>query len=232
MKHSKQRKYQLPDFLSETLTQTGYERWLRGRAAAHVKRDKKRGKTTATNEAYKIAIHRAVIQSLGQDQYTGERLNWSLVGRYSNAESTAKGRHYKATLALLPSVDHVGDGLDEADFRICAWRTNDAKNDLTHKEFVALCRRVVEMAKPPRSKTPIMTSDEERFMAFEGLVQWTQASSHNRQEYQQLETDNSQIKCGMIWRCDTRPYLLFILCKFARNNDPLRGDFASNSDPS
>ena len=25
---------------------------------------------------------------------------------------------------------------------------------------------------------------------------------------------------------------VFVVCKFARNNDPLRGDFASNSDPS
>jgi hypothetical protein len=144
MKPSKLRKYQLPDFLSTTLTQTSYEKWLCGRAAAHVKRDKNRGNTIATNEAYKIAIHRAVIHSVGRDHYTGEHLDWSLVGQYSNAESKAKGRGYKATLALLPSVDHVGDGRGDADFKICAWRTNDAKNDLTHQEFVALCRRVVE----------------------------------------------------------------------------------------
>jgi hypothetical protein len=31
------------------------------------------------------------------------------------------------------------------------------------------------MAKSPTLKTPIMTPNEERFMAFEGLVQWTQA---------------------------------------------------------
>ena len=31
------------------------------------------------------------------------------------------------------------------------------------------------MAKSPKIKTPIMTPDQERFMAFEGLVQWTQA---------------------------------------------------------
>ena len=143
MKLSKLRKYQRPDFLPETVSQTTYEKWLGGRAVAHVKRDKKRGNTTATNEAYKIAIHRAVIHSGAEDYYTGEPLNWSLVGKYSNAESKANRRHYKATLALLPSVDHVGDGLGEADFKICAWRTNDAKNDQTHQEFVALCRRVV-----------------------------------------------------------------------------------------
>jgi hypothetical protein len=140
---SKSRKYGRPDFLSTKLTQASYEKWLNGRAAAHVKRDRVRGNTTASNEDYKIAIHDAVLHSGGHDHYTGELLDWSLVGRYNNAESKANGRRYKAALALLPSIDHVGDGLGEADFRLCAWRTNDAKNDLTHDEFVALCRRVV-----------------------------------------------------------------------------------------
>ena len=139
----KPRKYQRPEFLSAKPTQTSYEKWLYGRAVAHVKRDKKRGNTTATNEAYRVAIHLAVLHSGGQDHYTGEVLDWTLIGRYSNAESKANGRRYKATLALLPSIDHVGDGLGEADFKLCAWRTNDAKSDLTHDEFVALCRRVV-----------------------------------------------------------------------------------------
>ncbi len=132
----------MPDFVS-AVTQDIYEKWLHGRAVAHVKRDKKRGNTTASNEAYKIAIHRAVVESDGRDHYTGEPLNWSLLCKYSNLESEDQGRYYKAKFALLPSVDHVGDGLGEADFKICGWRTNDAKNDLTHDEFVALCRSVV-----------------------------------------------------------------------------------------
>ena len=138
------RKYQRPDFLSEDLTQAGYEKWLRRIAAAHVKRDRKRGNDTAIGEAYRLAIHSAVVHSGGFDHYTGERLHWSLVSTYSNDKSQAGGRSYKAGFALLPTVDHVGDGLGEADFKICAWRTNDAKSDLTHDEFVALCRRVVK----------------------------------------------------------------------------------------
>jgi hypothetical protein len=144
MQTQKARKYQIPDFLfSMGATQETYEKWLRGRTAAHIKRDRKRGNTTANSEAYKMAIHRAVGVCGGDDHYTGERLDWSLLCIYSNEESKAQGRRYKARLALPPSVDHVGDGLGEADFKICAWRTNDAKNDLTHDEFVALCRRVV-----------------------------------------------------------------------------------------
>jgi len=138
------RKYERPSFVPASVTQAGYEKWLKGRAIAHVKRDKKRGNLLATVEAYKAAIHCAASLSEGRDYYTGESLDWALVGSYSNEQSKIHGRRYKAKLALLPSVDHVEDGRGEANFKICAWRTNDAKHDLTHDDFVALCRRVVE----------------------------------------------------------------------------------------
>lgn len=102
-----------------------------------------RGNKTATNELYKVAIHRAVCASEGNDTYTGERLDWTLISKYDNDASKKDGRKYKALFGLLPTVDHVGDGTGVADFEICAWRTNDAKNDLTRQEFVALCRKVV-----------------------------------------------------------------------------------------
>jgi hypothetical protein len=70
-------------------------------------------------------------------------LRWDLISKYTNDESKAGKRAYKRTFADLPSVDHVGDGLGAPDFRICAWRTNDAKTDLSHEEFVSLCRAVV-----------------------------------------------------------------------------------------
>ncbi len=139
----KLRKYRMPDFLTSVLTQDAYCKWLHRRAVAHVKRDRKRGNTTATNESYKLAIHAAVISSEGRDWYTGEQLDWSLASRYSNTDSQTQRRKYKATLALLPTIDHVSDGLGDADFKVCAWRTNDAKSDLNCAEFVALCRRVV-----------------------------------------------------------------------------------------
>ena len=27
----------------------------------------------------------------------------------------------------MPTIDHIGGGLAEADFKLCAWRTNDSK---------------------------------------------------------------------------------------------------------
>jgi hypothetical protein len=138
----KPRKYQLPGSVAPLLDQQVYERWLARKAAAHAKRDRKRGNLTATIEAYKVAIHHAVETSGGRDAYTGEDLNWNLVSKYDNEESKLGRRTYKALYALLPTVDHVGDGLGVADFRICGWRTNDAKHDLSYHDFIDLCHRV------------------------------------------------------------------------------------------
>lgn len=138
------RKYQIPEFLQGRITSETYERWLRRKAAAHVKRDRERGLSGVTGEAYRVAIHKAVIQSGGRDAYTGEELDWYLVSQYDNEESK-KGRHgYKAKFALLPTVDHIEASSEAATFHICAWRTNDAKNDLSIEEFIELCVRVLK----------------------------------------------------------------------------------------
>ena len=137
------KKYGLPPFLSDKVSEQSYLRWLDRKSRAHVRRDKRRNNTSANNVAYKEAIHRAVLESNGRDYYTSELLDWSLISQYDNAESKHGRRQYKAKFALLPTIDHVGDGLGTADFKICSWRTNDAKHDLTHDDFVELCRRVV-----------------------------------------------------------------------------------------
>lgn len=133
-----------PEFLAGRCTQEVYARWLERKASAHRKRDCKRGNAEATTAAYKAAIHAAVIESGGCDAYTGLPLRWDLISTYDNVASKAGGRVYKQGLGDLPSVDHIGDGLGVPDFKICAWRTNDAKSDLAYEDFVSLCRRVVE----------------------------------------------------------------------------------------
>lgn len=136
------RKHTLPAFLAGVVTPEAYERWLSRKAAAHVKRDRKRGRT-CSNATYKEAIHAAVILSEGVDAYTGESLDWSLISTYKNEDSRA-GRHaYKAGFALLPTVDHLSSDATEASFRICSWRTNDSKNDLSVDAFMTLCRKVL-----------------------------------------------------------------------------------------
>lgn len=137
------RKHTMPVFLAESVSADAYERWLTRKAAAHVKRDRKRDQSGVTQSLYKEAIHAAVILSQGKDAYTGETLDWHLISKYNNDESKI-GRHgYKSGFALLPTVDHVNAGATEASFRICSWRTNDAKNDLSVDDFLSLCEKVL-----------------------------------------------------------------------------------------
>jgi len=137
------KKHQLPSELEQMTNQESYSRWLHRKAAAHVKRDRARGHT-CTISAYKDSIHQAVVASNGRDSYTGEPLNWSLISTYDNDASKNGRHHYKASFALLPTVDHIDASSKTASFKVCAWRTNDAKNDLSHKDFVDLCQRVLE----------------------------------------------------------------------------------------
>ena len=140
------RKYELPEFLKGVVPQAKYERWLHRKAVAHVRRDRKSGNTSATNEEYKLAIHEAVRGSKGVDAYTGETLEWALISKYDNTDSEQGGRNYKKGFALLPTVDHKGDRTGPAHFTICGRRTNDAKNDLPYEEFLELCKKVVGAA--------------------------------------------------------------------------------------
>jgi hypothetical protein len=108
---STERKYRVPSFLNSVLDQAPYQRWLGRKAAAHYKRDRKRGNDSCTRESYMIAIHAAVQRSTGMDEYTGLALDWALVSTYDNLLSKAGGRVYKRGFGNLPTVDHVGDGL-------------------------------------------------------------------------------------------------------------------------
>lgn len=143
-KSQKYRKYELPPFLKkEKFDQEKYEKWLRRKAAAHVRRDRLRNKSIIKPEDYLIKIHQAVVDSRGLDYLTNEKLDWSLISKYDNDESKKQKGAYKEKFALLPSVDHNKDDAGNLEFRICAWRTNDAKNDLSINDFKKLCRLVL-----------------------------------------------------------------------------------------
>ncbi len=135
-------KYHLPDFLDGVVSQLRYGRWLTSKARAHVNRDRKFHPNVSLVD-YKNKIHQAVIQSHGKDAYTGENLDWTLLSKWDNSLAEKGGSQYKREFALLPSVDHVTERRGNSEFVICAWRTNDAKNDLSVAEFIELCRRVL-----------------------------------------------------------------------------------------
>jgi hypothetical protein len=144
------RKHTLPAFLTGKVSPDAYERWLGRKAQAHVKRDRARGNPGAMRAQYKEAIHAAVLASRGVDAYSGDELDWSLISTYRNEDSKASRSVYKAKFAKLPTVDHCLPGGTEASFCICGWGVNDAKNDLSLPEFVALCRRIIAHADKTR----------------------------------------------------------------------------------
>lgn len=146
-------RYALPDCLRRRCTSDAYRRWLQRKATAHARRDRKRGNSAASISTYKQAIHAAVLHGGDRDAYTGKPLRWDLISKYENAASEAGGRKYKRRFANLPSVDHVGDGTGRPWFRICSWRTNDSKSDLSYDEFVKLCKDVVTHERRYRART-------------------------------------------------------------------------------
>jgi hypothetical protein len=136
--------YLVPSFLKDRVDEGAYVKWLRRKVAAHVRRDRKRSASKINGMDYRTRIHAAVCASEGSDHYTGEPLDWSLIGTYCNERSKAGRSIYKAGMALLPTIDHVLLEDGTYGFVVCAWRTNDAKNDLSHDEFISLCRRVIQ----------------------------------------------------------------------------------------
>jgi len=144
------KKRTLPPFLEGQIEPADYERWLARKAAAHLKRDRKPHRKRLyegiNGAAYRDAIHEAVLKSKGRDAYTGEELDWNLLSKYDNEAAQRGGHAYKAGFARLPTVDHVASSVRNSGFCICAWRTNDAKNDLSRQAFVELCVKVLQHA--------------------------------------------------------------------------------------
>jgi len=137
-------KYSAPPYVLDHVKQSLYLDWLRKKAAAHVKRDRKRWNETISASLYQDAIHRAVKGGDGKDPYTGALLEWGLIGKYRNELARGKGSAYKKKFRLLPTVDHLDSKLTKnPKFQICSWEVNDAKSDLSHKEFVGLCQKIV-----------------------------------------------------------------------------------------
>lgn len=132
--------YEPPEFLEDEV-KSQYVRWLNRKTNALVRRDRRRWKQDITWSGYKKAVHNAAVRSKGLDAYTGERLDWSLISQYKNSEARRLGSEYKRRMALLPTVDHADPESRQPDFRICGWRTNDWKSDLTVEGLVDMCER-------------------------------------------------------------------------------------------
>ena len=150
---SGQGKYTAPAYVLESVEQALYASWLHRKAMAHVKRDRKRWKAEIRVTEYKQAIHEVVLNGNGLDPYTGEKLDWHLIGRFDNESAKGAGSGYKKQFRMLPTVDHLDHKHSKKPmFQICSWEVNDAKSDLTHDEFIQLCGRIMQYDKTRRNK--------------------------------------------------------------------------------
>ena len=126
------------------LSDEDYSDLIRKKAVAVTRRDKRLGGKYTVKQAIE-AINQAFHRCNGFDPYDGSKLDPKLLGTYNNEEAKAQGADYKKRFAMLPTVDHV-KAEPVPDFEIVSWQTNDAKGDMPPKEFIAYCRRVVQIA--------------------------------------------------------------------------------------
>ena len=126
------------------LSDEDYRKMLRRKAMAVTRRDKRRDGKYSVKEAIE-AIHQAFHRCNGFDPYDGSKLDPKLLGTYNNEEAKSEGAEYKWRFSMLPTIDHI-TAEPVADFEIVSWQTNDAKGDMHPDEFIAYCRRVVQVA--------------------------------------------------------------------------------------
>ena len=126
------------------LSDEDYSDLIRKKAVAVTRRDKRRGGEYTVKQAIE-AINQAFHRCNGFDPYDGSKLNPKQLGEYKNEDAKAEGAANKRRFAMLPTVDHV-KAEPEPDFEIVSWQTNDAKGDMPPEEFIAYCRRVVQIA--------------------------------------------------------------------------------------
>jgi hypothetical protein len=136
-------KYPLPDCLKQLrVPEPDFRHWLDRKAQVHVNRDKRRGVSSGGKASYKERICQAVNEAQGRDYYTGQRLAWNLISRWDNAEAARKKGEYKRDFWNLPTVDHEDPSDCKSTLRLCSWRLNDAKNDQTIAELLALADQI------------------------------------------------------------------------------------------
>ena len=108
-----------------------------------VRRARKRGFQNISVSHYKELIHRAVLESKGKDAYTGKKINWKLISKYDNTQSKKLRYSYKKRFSNLPTIDHETQKKKSPSFKICSWRINDLKNDLTLEELLKECNKLI-----------------------------------------------------------------------------------------
>jgi len=133
------RKYELPYLLADIVTHETYERWLRRKAQQHVRHDRQRGNKTAIGELYRNAIHDAVKESGGLDAYTGEKLEWNLIG---NTATMCQKKRGTATNTHFPCYPQLTMLVMEQDQPILKSAGGEPTTPKMASTYMSLCRFV------------------------------------------------------------------------------------------
>ena len=97
---------------------------------------------------FRQIILRAIKRSNWRDAYTDDSLDWKLIYSPNLQRGTAK---YKNQRIKYPSIDHINGRASRA-VKICALRTNDAKSDMSYKQLLDFCRKVLKTDKAHRRR--------------------------------------------------------------------------------
>ena len=140
------KEYPIPLVLTNAgISQDLYGKWLDKVTTPHLLRDRKRlvGQTIE-RKVYRVAIHKAVVESNGKDYYTGEPLNWKLLQHFSGStvSTTAKGSK-RASQEMTPTLDHENLSAKHPVFRICSMRTNKCKSDYSIDTLLDFSRKLI-----------------------------------------------------------------------------------------
>jgi hypothetical protein len=156
---------QVPAFLSGILTPSAYNKWLTNRSRILLWRDQKRRKpyaASSTKAEYRSLIHDAVMRGGKSDPYTGDALDWTLIGEWKDTKELRDV--FEKKFALMPTVDHTDP--DALGFEICSMLVNFCKTDLRPEEFVGLCGKVVAFRTVPKPAMWKPINPDSRFKKF------------------------------------------------------------------
>ncbi|MGB7568919.1 MAG: hypothetical protein WBM07_13745 [Chitinivibrionales bacterium] len=165
--------FPLPGILQGLLTPAAYDDWVRVKAWALYKRDKKRGLPAALNVSiglYKETVNGAVAASGPLDPYTGVALAWDLIGAW-DPEKAKTDCGYVKQFYLMPTVDHIDPRADTLAFEICSWEVNCCKSFLNPAEFLDMCGKVMERrGKATSPRAPLLGKEKGRLDIRESMT--------------------------------------------------------------
>jgi hypothetical protein len=131
----------LPPSLAGKITKSAYSLWFGTKVTDLLAMDRLRNRPYAkpgAGDLYEQKLEEALAVNALIDPFTGDSLDWSLVGKWSAPPNGDKEKAFD----LLPTVDHKDPYSPVLEFEICSWLINRCKSCLTPEEFVALCAKI------------------------------------------------------------------------------------------